>query len=383
MVNPIGKSQLNIRQAPTTGACLSGIPRVHSNNLNPSFCRFESEDIDELRPSCIKSGFGKARPCDSNNVKILVCYFAIFADKRKYCFVVEVPPLIGDMLMEFGNFDSCLVPAIASLLATGEFPLGSPEFDLRLPVELGRINRLPIGNHDEGLEAEINPDRGSKGNEWGNIRQLTTEDTVPTICLSLDGNCLSVATERAMHLDLDVSNVQNEKAVLIYPATLRILRKGETAKPALPFEPRVSWFLSIFDSAEEVVKGTIKSPQGCLAGLCVAPNKILVGLPILCQLCRLFPILDTSLLSLIRILSLREGRVVESTMSLKHLIKCKDLLFVGVQSVFEGLNQMLAPNSGCTYYTTFVEDTPFTCRLKAGSTLAQHGSRDNNSPTSW
>jgi hypothetical protein len=60
------------RTAPAT--CLRGVLRVNGDDSHPSFFRFGSEDVQELRPACVMRGLRNARAGYALNIESFVDY---------------------------------------------------------------------------------------------------------------------------------------------------------------------------------------------------------------------------------------------------------------------------------------------------------------------
>jgi hypothetical protein len=73
-------------------------------------------------------------------------------------FVPVVMTLVRDLLMQSGNLPDCLVPAGASLPASGHPPLGDPQFGKRLAQPVRVVVKLTGAGGQQGLQPQVDPD---------------------------------------------------------------------------------------------------------------------------------------------------------------------------------------------------------------------------------
>jgi hypothetical protein len=117
-----------------TRTVLRGAGRVHPDQRSASFFRFAVEDRDELAPASIVHGLGQHRACQSLDVQIFDGDHSVLAHQCAGRLVVEIAPLVGDVLMHAGHGLACLLPTAGTLLpacqlalSDAESPLGQPE----------------------------------------------------------------------------------------------------------------------------------------------------------------------------------------------------------------------------------------------------------------
>ena len=117
-VHPLRERLPDLRHRTASRARLRRVPRVNRDNPDSSFFRFLSEDVDELSPTRIMRGLREPGPGDALDVQGFVDDETVGTYQLARLLVVEVPALVGNLLVQLRN-------AVASLAASGR-ALGKP-----------------------------------------------------------------------------------------------------------------------------------------------------------------------------------------------------------------------------------------------------------------
>jgi len=87
----------------TPGTLLTRAAWIRCNRPQPSSCRLDRQDLQELLPSSIMYGFGEPSPRQTFDVQLLMGNMPPLFQKSISNFVVKVSPLIGYFLMGLGQ----------------------------------------------------------------------------------------------------------------------------------------------------------------------------------------------------------------------------------------------------------------------------------------
>jgi hypothetical protein len=183
------------------------------------------------------------------------------------------------------------------------------------------------------------------------VANIADEDDVPLSAQLLDRDGLYSPLNRAMQLDLDVSDVlEVEPTVVLQSTPITVGRELDEPETLAALEAWVARSFTGLDPTEERSKSPVQPSQSGLGAGEVGFSKVGVALSGLLELAGLLSVGDRPLFGLVDLPAFSEGRVVQAAVGLKHRIESFGLRAVGVEPAFEGLPH---PNdctdrSGCS-----------------------------------
>jgi hypothetical protein len=283
----------------------------------------------------------KAGPDGASDVEGFVGYQVVPIYQLAGLLVVEVSPLIGRLFVEARHALTSFATPVRAFLFSRARTLRPPELFLRVLIVTRWLYGLAIGGRKEALQSKVYTNSLTLSSSRGSIAHIADEDGVPLAARPLDRDGLDLSLDGPVQLDLDVPNVLEIAPSVLEPATVAVGRELDKPETVPTFEARIPWSFSSFNSAEEGSEGTVQSAERGLRAGEVGCGKIRIALASLLELAGLLSIGDGSFLRFVNIPTLFERRVVQATVSLKHLVESFSLRTVGIETVFEGLPHRL------------------------------------------
>jgi hypothetical protein len=270
-------------------------------------------------------------------------------------FVVKVIPLILDVSELSLEQLHGLASAVRFLVgSTSETALRYPEFLLFFLVESRIVYLSTIIKRCKSGKPNVNSYsfRGC----WQRSRfALNREDHKPSASLTLDRNCLNLALDRAMQLNLYIANSLSINEFVNQLAPITVGRESERIVSLIRFESWETWFLAFFDSRKECAESLIQSAKNILAARKVINPDKSIGSQLL-QPIGLIVVVDRLLLVLPCVNSFLKRLVVEIASRTQLSIQRLSLLGVWIYAIFERLAHLLSLlifdvllNSRCGY----------------------------------
>jgi len=341
IMNTGSKGFWNIRQATATGTYLRCVPGVYLDKLPTSFLHFVGEFGEEHSPSRIADRLGKhpaSQPLDiqvlNGNKAVVICYLPTDL-------VVKVGPLVPDMSVSLLEQPDGLASAVTAFLASGYASLCNPECCLAIPVVTRVLYQLTIGKSCERRESYIYPDSTGQRFSRRNIHDHA-EIGVPLTSLALESQCLNLADNRPVHLQLDETDtLQLEPARISEVAAISPSGEGVTVKTVPALEPGIAGLLSSLHTSEERPEGLIDTPEHVLASREVGKAKV-ACIPYLFKLVGLVIVVARYAVTMPRISTLLERRVIQGPGFGQLVLQSLSLLSRGVKPVFESATHLLA-----------------------------------------
>ena len=332
-MNSVRKGLLN--QAATFRTNLRRPPGINFRYPTTSIASFVVEHSDELSPGSVGHALRDVAAAKAVDVQIFDGDEAKLVDQSVRELVLEVTPLVGNVLMLFGEQKSQLLIALTTRFCARSLALSDGKLFLRGAEPTGIIDLLTRGQRSEKLKAHINADFGFAVVPNGNIGQFDLEDDVPVVqSVPLDDGLLdnAVIGDRAMLEDADMPDILDIELVILQPEPIAVA-EFERGKPTNSLETRIARFLSCFDAAEEAFVRFIQTAKNLLTGrviqLAQAVGVFLANIP---QLVGLVIIVDRDLLELPVVPSLLKGSIVKQASLLKEKVEVIGLLFSWVKS---------------------------------------------------
>src|SRR5690606_6746026 len=232
--------QLFRDQSVTSRTHLRRIAWVYGHNLPPGRRRFVLEEGKELPPTNVSR-----RPCHALVLQhelradCLVGNQRVSANQGSRCLVMSVGTLVSNLQVQTLELPNGPLPAVASLLLPGKFPLQPLEpLQTAMQVLCVRIP-FPIAGSDERLNPQVDTDQLVRFRILRSRNVVAGEASVPLPSPILDGKGLDGALDgtRPLHLDgTDVCDV--EPAITQFPP--RLVREGKGSVPAGGLELRIA-----------------------------------------------------------------------------------------------------------------------------------------------
>lgn len=249
---------------PTLGAELSRVFGGNFNNQAASLFRFASEYLKEPEPSHISH-----RPVEGMTaipgVHLLNTDSAIVFKQLISEFEVEVPPLVGDLLMGFGNKHPRLDSAPRASNSAGQSLLPHSKHILRLLEEAGVVNLHTLGGCQKGLAADINAYNLIRWGKRlsGNI--ITGEAGIPLTSRGpADSDCFNISLNRAGQPEFEPAHISDRQVFIIqFPACLF---QGKAVVAVSAFESRKA-SLAVTKAIKESIVGSVKAFNHILKNL--------------------------------------------------------------------------------------------------------------------
>jgi hypothetical protein len=99
--------------------------------------------------------------------------------------------------------------------------------------------------------------------QWFRLFYLTREDDIPLSCLIFDRGCFDVDLYLTVQLNLDGTDL-GDMYTIIMRETIAALGIGEAVVAVPALKSRKSRLFTVFDTAEEVVKGFLQPSKDIL-----------------------------------------------------------------------------------------------------------------------
>lgn len=329
-MHPIRERLLRLRQRSASRTDLRCVFGIDCDNSHASVLCFACEDVEELRPTRVVRGLRQPGSGDTLDVQGFVGDEAVGIHQLPGFLVVEVPPLVGRLLVQLRN-------AVAGLAASGRtLPLACKrtlrpsESLLRLAVVMRGFYRRARRSDEERLQSEVYPNRRAVPDGFGRISEVAREDHVPLAARPLDGDGLDRPLDSPMQLDLDVSDVlEVQTPVVLQAATVPVGRELDTTEPVFRLVSRVARSAPGLAPAEERLERLVQSAQRSLRRREVEGCEARRGLARRLEPPRLFAVGDRTLFGLVHVPSFPKGKVVEPSVLSEHRVKGKLLRAVG------------------------------------------------------
>ena len=254
--------------------------------------------------------------------------------------VVEVPPLVGRLLVQLRN-------AVAGLTASGRTlplpckrTLRPPELLLSLTIVARGLYRLAIRGDEEALESEVDTDRRtiSGFTSFRRFSEVAREDHVPLAARPLDGDGLDRPFDRTMQLDLDVPDVLEVQApIILEPTPVAVGWKLNRSETVFGLEARVARSPSRLNPSKERLECFVESAKRGLSRREVQSREAGRGFAGCLESTRLFAVGNRASLDLVKVASLTQSEVVQTMVLSEHQVQSFSLRAVRKQSVLECL----------------------------------------------
>jgi hypothetical protein len=145
---------------------LAGAVGVYLDQFSPSFFHFVREKGQEISPPSIINRLSQHPASQSFDVQILNGNQVMSVDYLTGHLVMEVRPLILNMLVHSLEYSNCLPPPVATFLAPGYLSLSTSEGSLSFTVVAGVVDNRAVTQNRKAFQPNINPSDFPSGGHW-------------------------------------------------------------------------------------------------------------------------------------------------------------------------------------------------------------------------
>jgi len=280
-------AERHLYNSPTDTAFLAGVSWISTNDLSTASYCFVGQHINESSPRHITDMLGKAMVSNhSFDIQIFNCNERIGFSEPATELVQEVSPLVGNLVMQSGDFESCFIPVFASFDFSAQPSLQEFQSLFGFNQMSWISDELSIRDCSKVFNANIyaNPFCGLMFDF--NIRQLTGEAGKPLSSFVLfDCKGFNFTLWDSMQDNWNASNLAEFKLFVRKQFETR-LRECYTINSA--FESRKPFLLAgfVLDSAKEVFESLVNSIRNVLDNLTMSIRRIAFDYSIIIKFCQ-------------------------------------------------------------------------------------------------
>ncbi len=251
--------------SPTLGAQLRGVFGSDLNYFAPSLFRFEAKYVEELKPCHIPH-----RPIECPKTiprgHLLNADDVIISNELVSNFEMEVPSLIGNFFVGFGNEYLSLLPAVRAFYPTGEPLLSYSKHILSLLKEAGIFYLLSFRGGEEGFATNI------YANNLTSLRQelirniVAREAHIPlTRRTFTNGYCFNISLNRSRHPKFKPANIPDSEVFTFQLPASQL--QSKTIIPIPTLESGKARLITILNSAKETLVSFVQTLKHSLENL--------------------------------------------------------------------------------------------------------------------
>lgn len=224
----------------------------------------------KLRPASIPNGLGKAMVFQHPfNMQVLNNDKLVDFDKLAAQLMKKVLPLVGYLFVLSRNIQACFLPALATLLSSGQAPIQSGKAAFGLTEILGSGESLSIGRNRKILQAQVKADLTAFVGWLINLLLYQNRGEILTALGFRYGKVFHFAFNGAVQDDSNPTYLGDNN---LSPFDPKPLRESASLFAVLLFE---SWKLSTL--VEKVVVSSVQVPKSLLQGLGLSLTKPIVS----------------------------------------------------------------------------------------------------------
>lgn len=253
---------------PTSRAILGCVSRIHLHQRPTGpFCLVRKL-LEKSTPRCISDALSQTVIMyHVVDTKVLNGDGLIDINNSSAVLVREIPPPVGDALMNVSNHLAPLGPEPSTFLTFAQPSLASGKFFLAMSEEPGILDLPTIAESGEGFQPYVNADTVSQRGQ-GTYFNLASEGGEPFACGSAPHRTgLGGAFQETVNPGFDRTNPGKGNDIPLYLADSWYLRIGEAVIPPLTTEPGIARFLPCLDSPEESLECQVNTSRNVLEHL--------------------------------------------------------------------------------------------------------------------
>jgi len=327
----------------TTRAHLGRVSWGHGNDLGSSFFHFLLKELPEHpQPSVVCAQGEMMIVRHKRKVQILDREQRICVCEVACNLVPEVPALIRDMFVHFGNLKGRTASPARPLFAPGQTPLFGSQFCKTRSQPTRVINQSAVGQSQQAMQTDVNANLWASvlGNIW--FGQIDLETNIPFAKTALHNYVfdLGVLWNISVVLNLDLSDVPDvkQRAPAIVKSKLAAVSVAElnTLPAIVTFESRESGLFARLNAPEECSVSLVQTPKRLLhtGGIQEAQTSGITA----SQITKVRPlrrVCDAVASFFVDRDSLLKGSIIHAARQLKKIVHLLGLLGMRIKAVLE------------------------------------------------
>ena len=301
------------------GAELACVIRGHLNYFTTGPFSLVREYCDEARPSYVGNCSGKSIVLDHPlDVQAFDSNLAVARNQIIRNFVLVLTSAVRHPSMYPGHPALGLLAVSAAFLFPGYGPLRTPKLG-QLFFEIARvINLFTFGGGNEMRQTDIQSNGRQDVSHCRRFSHIGCDDQEPFVSLALDRKRLDVPFNFSVKTDSDRPDMLHPQLVTLQTDAVAVAREKNRVEAVSSFESRVTRLLACFNAPKEIGERFIEPSQSSLCTAEVNRGKPAVTLSLVLEPPGLIGIASRYLPFVVEPLTLRQGRVVEPSVSLQH-----------------------------------------------------------------
>jgi hypothetical protein len=189
--------------------------------------------------------------------------------------VVEITPLVFDMVVDSGQLLDSFLATVAGSFPPGYLPLHPAKLRLCGLVIPGIPDDCPVTEDGKARYPNINACCVAGCWQWGREVNLDIETHIPAATVSSQRDCFDAACYWSVELYLEFTNSLNVEAFILSQLTpVAIFRERVTVKPGHALKSRVACDLSLLHPAKEGLKCFLHPAQDILATRVICQGEV-------------------------------------------------------------------------------------------------------------
>lgn len=318
------------------GTGLRCAPWVNFHEHAPSTLSLVREIKEKVGPAYVVDGLREHPASKPFDIQIFDRDQPALIDDVPTCFVVKIPPLIANVIMEPLQKDHGFASATRSSLATRHASLQTPEF-CPCVSEPARVSDLfAVAESGKRCQPDIDADHVRTKGQRLSVN-LDGEQSKPTTRFAFHGEGFDIASERTVQFDAHLTDLRQIQTLSL--KCVPDLAKGHTVIATRGTESRVaSSFLCIFGAAKERLKRQMDTMQSVLKNVRVHGGNVCASSSNILQLKVLIEPRDRFTFALPSVASFLKRGIVQFATYGKLIVKNLFLALCRVNPIAAGAN---------------------------------------------
>lgn len=331
----LGQRLRNARTAETGLTCTT---RIDFHEQPTSIFRFVGQHVYERRPSGIVNRLAQPPTSKSFDIQIFDRNEAVCVNDLPRLFVVEVSPLISDVIMKPPKQQYGFASSVATLFPSRYAPLQPSQSPLGRAKPTRVFNPRSVAQSRERSQSNIdaNSVRAVRQQVW---LYVNGQQRKPPTRFPFNSQGLNCSLERSVQFDPHLTNLRETQ--FISGQRISDLAEGNTVVASDGAEPREPRFIARPDAAKESLESQIDSLQNVLQHLRMYLRNVFPFFLDLSQLERLVEVGNRLALTRPRFTSFGESRVVQFGAYCKMAVERLFLFRGGIDSIAKNFDHNL------------------------------------------
>lgn len=319
-----------------TDARLTCTTRVNFHEHASGTFSLVREHKEKVRPSGIVNTLSKHPTCQTFDIEIFDCNQPVLIHDLSRFFVMKVPALIADVIVESREQQDRFTSAVRSFLTTRNASLQSAEFRLCRTKPTRVINLSSVAQSSERSQANVNADHVRIERQRRRLN-FDGEQCKPTTGLVLDGEAFDRTFKLSMQLDTHVANLRQSQTFSDQPMSGSAI--CDAVILARRAKARISGLLSSLYPCKECGERQVNTFQRLFQNVRVNSRHVIADLLNLRELQILIEPRDRFPLALPSVAAFLQGSVVQLAANGKLFVQRLLLSLCWIDAVAIGLDQ--------------------------------------------